>query len=164
VTPSGSIIIPISNLTPQTTHSLRQSILKVQSQNLLQRRPTQTVNLNSQSNRKPHSTAFPLSLSDCIHSPITNVTPQLSHLLSQSVFTTQTHISLYSRPTHSVSLYTLSNHKPYSTFVLLPPSVCIQSPNTNLTLELSHWLHQSLITAQSYTSFKISPSNSVSLY
>jgi hypothetical protein len=81
LTPSVCIHNLISILTPQLSHSLRQSLLTAQSQTSPHNCPTHSVRLYSQPNPKPHHKAAPLTPSVFTHSPIPNLTAQLSHSL-----------------------------------------------------------------------------------
>jgi hypothetical protein len=129
LTPSFCIHSPNTKLNEKHSHSFRQFVFTSQYQTSLHSTPTHSVT--------------------CIHNPITNLTAQLSHSLRQFVFTTQTQTSPHSYYTHSVSLYLKPNLKPHPTAVPIPTSVCIHSPISKLTPQLSQSLLQFVFTSQS---------------
>jgi hypothetical protein len=95
---------PITNLTPQRSHSLRQSVSQPNHKSHHTAVPlTPSVRITTQSQISAHS--CPTQSVSLYHNPLTNLSPQLSHSLCQSV----------SQP----------NHKPHPTAVPLTPSVCI---------------------------------------
>jgi hypothetical protein len=145
------------------SRSLRQSAFTIQSQTRPHSCPTQSVSLYSQPNHIPqpktHHSTFPLTPSVVNHSTITNLNPQATHSLRQSVFAIQSQTSPHSCPTHCVSLYSKTesqitpqgyssylfslysqtNHR-YRPTIVLTPSVSIHNQITNLTSQIFHLL------------------------
>jgi hypothetical protein len=149
----------------------------------LHTRLTHSLSLYSQSIHKPHTTAVPRNQLVRIHNSNTKLTLQPSHSLNQFLFKSQSQTSLYRYPIHSASPYSQPNHKPQSKvsnhsvslysqpslkprFKVVPitPSACIISPITNISLQLSHQLRQTVFTVQSQNSLHRYPTHSVSLY
>jgi hypothetical protein len=81
LTPLGCIHSPITNLIPQTSHSLRQAVFTFQTQTSINNRPTYSVSLHSQFNHKTHSTVVPHIPSVCVKRQSTNITQQSSQSL-----------------------------------------------------------------------------------
>jgi hypothetical protein len=98
------------------------------------------------------------------HSPITKLTPGISHLIRQSILTPQSQTIHQSCLTHSFSSQSKLIHKPHPTATPLTPSVSIHNPITNLTPQLSHSLHQFVFITRSQTSPHSCLTHSIGLY
>jgi hypothetical protein len=146
------------------SHLIRQSVFTTKSQTSPHSSPTHSVGLCSHPNNKRHHPTFPLTPSVVNHSTITNLNPQATHSLRQSVFAIQpqtsphscpTHcVSLYSKTesqitpqgysSHSFSLYSQTNHRYYPTIVFTS-SVSIHNQITNRTPQIVHLLQSACI-------------------